>query len=165
MAPVVVIASVVGAYFVGQFFNSSNYFFASTWTLFFIVGSVAHKAWYIFIYPHYSPFRHLPAPDQGSILKRLFREPFANEHAIWINEIPNNGLIRYHGVFNGERLLVTHPDGIKDVLKLQPYHYIKQPLAAKLTRRVAGMGLVAANQEEHKVRTRNQSHESTLLGD
>ena len=152
MWKLLLVGSTSSTYLLSHFFKYSNPFLlVLTWIPLFITSFIAYKAWYIFVYPRYSPFRNLPAPDQGPILKRLFKEPFASEHAVWINDIPNNGIIRYQGALNGERLLITHPDGVKDVLAIQPYHYIKQPFASRITRRVCGKGLVVANLEEHKV--------------
>jgi hypothetical protein len=65
---------------------------------------------------------------------------------------PNDGLVRYFVVFHGERLLITKPQGTKDMLLLQPYNFNKLALSNKLIGHFTGRGIVVVDQDEHKVR-------------
>jgi cytochrome P450 len=70
-------------------------------------------AYRIFLAPFFSANRHLPTVQQGPVLKRLFKEPNSIDFLRWIEQTPNDGLIRFYGVLNGERLLVTTTQGTK----------------------------------------------------
>ncbi len=70
----------------------------------------------------------------------------------WAEEVPNNGLIRYFGIFNREQVLVTRPQGCKEVLQTQGYNYIKFPWALEIMGQVTGtLGLLVAPPKKHKV--------------
>lgn len=106
----------------------------------------------VLLYPFYlSPLRHLPHPKQPSLRHRFLTEPGHRFLRIWINEIPNDGLIRYYGLFNSERVLVTRPSGCKEVLQLQGYNYIKFPWALEMMGQIAPLGVLVAPPEKHKV--------------
>jgi hypothetical protein len=59
-------------------------------------------------------------------------EPDYDKLIEWINEIPNDGLIRCYGFLGSGRLLVTTPKGCKEVLQTQGYNYIKLPWALEI---------------------------------
>ena len=106
----------------------------------------------VVLYPFYlSPLRHLPHPKQPSLRHRFLKEPGHRLLRAWINEIPNNGLIRYYGLFNRERVFVTRPSGCKEVLQLQGYNYSKFPWALEIMGQVIPLSVVVAPQEKHKV--------------
>ncbi|KAL8820002.1 MAG: hypothetical protein Q9223_001673 [Gallowayella weberi] len=52
-------------------------------------------------------------------------EPTGRPQQRWINEIPNDGLIRYLNVFNEERLLITDPKALAEVLTIKSYDFVK----------------------------------------
>ncbi|PGH11135.1 hypothetical protein AJ80_07237 [Polytolypa hystricis UAMH7299] len=68
----------------------------------------------------FSPFRQLPMPPGQSIwnghYSQILSIPGGVRFRKWAHEIPNDGLIHYHFLLNSERLLVTSPKGIADVL-------------------------------------------------
>lgn len=64
--------------------------------------------------------------------------------------MPNNGLIRYLGLFNQERLLVTTPKAIAEVLVTKPYDFRKPPIVRTGLGRILGNGLLLAEHDEHK---------------
>lgn len=69
----------------------------------------------------------------------------------WINEIPNNGLIRYRVKFNKERVFVTSPKALSEVLVQKNYDFAK-PYTLRLgLGRILGVGLIIAEGDEHKV--------------
>ncbi|KAH8879762.1 cytochrome P450 [Thozetella sp. PMI_491] len=108
--------------------------------------------YHIVLYPFYlSPLRHLPRPSQAPLRYRLLKEPSYGKLIKWINEVPNDGLIRYYGFLNAERVLVTTPQGCKDVLQTQGYNYIKLPWALEVMGQFARQGILVAPPEKHRI--------------
>jgi len=70
----------------------------------------------------------------------------------WINEIPNDGLIYYNYLFNAERLLITTPKALGEVLVQKNYEFIKPETIRHGLGRILGVGVLLAEGEEHKVR-------------
>ena len=70
----------------------------------------------------------------------------------WINEVPNEGLIHYHYFFNAERLLLTSPKALGEVLVQRSYEFIKPNNLRAGLGRILGVGVLLAEGEEHKVR-------------
>ena len=70
----------------------------------------------------------------------------------WINEVPNDGLIYYNYVFNSERLLITSPKALGEVLVEKNYEFIKPEGIRAGIAGILGVGLLLAEGEEHKVR-------------
>lgn len=69
----------------------------------------------------------------------------------WINEVPNNGVIRYRMRFNKEEVLVVNPKGLSEVLVQKSYEFAKPYRLRKGLGRILGVGLIIAEGEEHKV--------------
>ncbi|KAL2012161.1 hypothetical protein VTN00DRAFT_4879 [Thermoascus crustaceus] len=69
--------------------------------------------------------------------------------------IPNNGLIRYYMVGNLERVLVTNPSALREVLVQKAYDFDKSDLARVQLSRVTGTGLLLAEGDEHKAQRKN----------
>lgn len=72
--------------------------------------------------------------------------------ADWIRNVPNDGLIRYYMVGNLERVLLTSPKALSEVLVHKAYDFCKPELVQLQLRRVTGNGLLLAEGDEHKVR-------------
>lgn len=102
------------------------------------------------IKPRSSPLRHLPAPSQGPAHKRLLVEPIADQLAQWCHEIPNEGFIRYRGILNTEKVLVTDPNAVHDIFPTQPYSFIKPPPISKIIRSILGEGIIVVEGDAHK---------------
>lgn len=64
--------------------------------------------------------------------------------------MPNNGLIRYLGLFNQERLVITTPKAAAEVLVTKPYEFRKPSILRVGLGRILGNGLLLAEHEEHK---------------
>lgn len=69
----------------------------------------------------------------------------------WINEIPNQGLIYYRFILNAERIFVTSPKGLAEVLVHKNYDFIKPKELVEGVGRILGIGLLVAEGGEHKV--------------
>jgi hypothetical protein len=93
-------------------------------------------AYRIFVAPHFSANRHLPTVKQGPVLTRLFKEPNSVDFLRWIEEIPNDGLIRFHGVLNHERILITTTEGNKTVHDGDTKDFHRAPAARAILSRL-----------------------------
>ncbi|KAK2616257.1 hypothetical protein QQS21_000892 [Conoideocrella luteorostrata] len=72
-----------------------------------------------------------------------------------IEETPNNGLLRYLWVFNKERLIITSPRAIREVIVAKSYVFAKPLEVRQFLGRVAGHGVLLSEGDEHKVQRRN----------
>lgn len=132
--------------------------FITAFLLFFLQFS-AYIFYSIVIYPRFfSPLRHLPeAPDGTFFLgqtKRIIREASGVPMREWVEHVPNNGLIRYSMWFQ-ERLLVTTPAALSEVLVTKNYDFIKPPQVRNGLGRILGIGILLAEGEEHKIQRKN----------
>lgn len=71
----------------------------------------------------------------------------------WINEVPNDGLIRYRMMFNKEIVFITSPKALSEVLVQKNYDFSKPYKLRQGLGRILGIGLIIAEGEEHKVST------------
>ena len=72
-------------------------------------------------------------------------------HQDWINSVSNDGLIYYTSLLNEERLLITSPQALGEVLTQKSYDFIKPKLLRNGLARVLGVGLILAEGDEHTV--------------
>lgn len=68
-----------------------------------------------------------------------------------MNEIPNEGLIYYRFLFNSERVLVTSPKALAEVLVHNNYDFVKPKKLVEGVGRILGVGVLLAEGDEHKV--------------
>lgn len=92
----------------------------SNTVLLFLALFLSKITWSVVLYPKvFSPLRHLPTPDDNSFFsgqtKRVFREASGRPMRYWIENIPNDGLIKY-AVWFRERVLVTDTKTLGEVL-------------------------------------------------
>ncbi|OQV08261.1 hypothetical protein CLAIMM_12567 [Cladophialophora immunda] len=111
---------------------------------------VSLLGWVVYLAPRLSPLRKLPLASQEPWWKTFLLEPGPEDLERFMSETPNDGLIRYFGVFHGERLLITKSQGTKQMMLLQAYNFDKIPIATKLIGQLTGLGLLVAAQDEHK---------------
>lgn len=78
-------------------------------------------------------------------------EPTGKPQQRWANELPNDGLIRYLNVFNEERLLITGPKALAEVLAIKNYDFIKPTQIRNGLGTLLGIGILLAEGDEHKV--------------
>jgi len=64
--------------------------------------------------------------------------------------VPNNGLIRYNGILNSERLLVTSPKALGEVLTTKSYDFVKPSHLVNFLGRLLGVGILLAEGDEHR---------------
>jgi hypothetical protein len=72
-----------------------------------------------------------------------------------MQEIPNEGLIRFPGVFNRDLLLLTDPASLAEVLVHKPYDYQKPSGVRSLLRIILGNGLIVTEGDEHRFQRKN----------
>lgn len=69
--------------------------------------------------------------------------------------MPNDGVIRYLAFLNSERLLVTSPKAIAEVLVTKSYDFIKPTQLRSGLGRILGVGVLLAEGDEHKFQRKN----------
>jgi hypothetical protein len=74
----------------------------------------------------------------------------------WAKTIPNDGILRYYIVGNMERLTITSPAVLSEILVSKAYDFAKPLVIQQTLRRVLGSGILIAEGEEHKVRKKQQ---------
>lgn len=70
----------------------------------------------------------------------------------WVETVPNDGLIRYYIAGCLERVLLTSPKALSEVLVHQAYNFVKPEAVQAALARVTGIGVLLAEGNEHKVR-------------
>lgn len=83
---------------------------------------------------------------------RIMRDASGDPQRCWIEEVPNDGLIRYRHAFNRERVLPATPKALGEVLVTKNYDFIKPPEFKVGLGRILGIGILLAEGEEHKVK-------------
>ena len=81
----------------------------------------------------------------------FFREQGGATVRRWVEEVPNDGLIRYLSIFNTEQIAVVSPAALADVLVHNCYDFEKPALLKKGISRILGLGLIMAEGDVHKV--------------
>ncbi|KAF2636493.1 cytochrome P450 [Massarina eburnea CBS 473.64] len=109
-----------------------------------------------FIYPAFvSPLRHLPRPSGGSwpLLNHglvIFERPPGQAYLRFMQETENDGIIYFRSFFGGERLLLSGPASLADVLVHRSYDFEKPAYARNFLRQFLGDGLLMTEGDEHK---------------
>jgi cytochrome P450 len=115
-----------------------------------IFSAVLLLVYRFYIKPRSNPIRLLPAPTQAPAHKRLLNEPNADQLAKWAHEINNEGFIRYYGILNVQKVLVTDPNIVHEILVKRPYSFIKPPPISKIIRSLLGNGIVVTEGDAHQ---------------
>ena len=87
----------------------------------------------------------------GGHSAQIIRDPTGIPMRRWINSVPNDGLIRYNYYFNAERIFITKPKALAEVLVTKSYDFQKPNEARQVLGRLLGVGVLLAEGEEHKV--------------
>lgn len=70
----------------------------------------------------------------------------------WAAKLPNDGLIRFYIVGNIERVVLTSPKALSELLVTKVYDFEKPKTVRQSLRRIVGDGILLAEGDEHKVR-------------
>ena len=151
------VAIIAEAVCISHAFPESSYTFALLTLL--PIHLVLRAIWRVLLWPLLlSPLRTLPGPQDNSLLNGQARhvpdERSGIPHNRWINEIPNDGLLSYRMKYNKERVFLTSPKALSEVLVQRNYEFIKPPALRFGLGRILGVGLIIAEGDEHKVQRR-----------
>lgn len=69
----------------------------------------------------------------------------------WIKTVRNEGLLRYYMVGNLERIMLTNPEALSEVLVKKAYDFPKPDAIRESLERVTGRGVLLAEGDGHKV--------------
>ncbi|KAK8014352.1 cytochrome P450 97B3 [Apiospora arundinis] len=154
---------------IASFFVSAAIYYVHSRSLFFLGHFqfyvllwcvwLAHAAGLLFysviLWPKYlSPLRHLPEPTEGRSWwngygKRAFFGSKGEPVAQWNKSVQNDGIFRYLDVLNIERVAVTSPELVGQVLaRIQDFEQSHNLF--RLAMPILGPGIVLINGEEHK---------------
>jgi len=127
--------------------------------LLFFTQFIIYETWIIVIYPRFfSPLRHLPTPPDNRFFsgqtRRVLSQPSGIPMRDWVENVPNDGLIRYSMWFQ-ERLLVTNPKALAEVLVTKNYDFVKPQQVRNGLGRLLGIGILLAEGDEHKTQRKN----------
>ncbi|TGZ79553.1 cytochrome P450 [Ascodesmis nigricans] len=110
--------------------------------------------YHVLLYPRFlSPLRYLPGPKPSTLLlgefPLIYRLPTGFPHITW-QKLPNDGLIRYLGLWNTERLFPTSIEMLKEILHTQADVFVKPNTLGGLSTILGKRGLFFAEGEEQK---------------
>ncbi|KAI9827286.1 MAG: hypothetical protein M1832_005424 [Thelocarpon impressellum] len=130
-------------------------YYVSTGLLLFAVQTFAWVVWAVILFPRFfSPLRHLPQPKNNSFFMGQFPRIAAEPNGSPMKEymkIPNDGLVTYRSIFNVDRVMVTTPKGLSEVLVQKSYDFIKPPSFIGALSRLLGVGVLLAEGDEHRM--------------
>lgn len=142
------------------FYLFPHVFPAGTLTSFFLIFSLVNFGvlgfYILIIYPFFrSPLRHLPQPRRGfwPIIGHglvMFKRPPGEAHLKMMKDVDNDGVIFFRGFFHTDRLLLTNPATIADVLVHRSYDFEKPQWVRTFLRQFLGDGLLMTEGDEHK---------------
>lgn len=69
--------------------------------------------------------------------------------------MPNEGLLRYYIVMNMERVILTSPKALSELLVTKAYDFEKPRTVRQSLRRVVGDGVLLTEGDEHKIQRKN----------
>lgn len=103
-----------------------------------------------------SPLKHIPTPYgrsifSGATLSSPSIRSLIAKARYWTKTIPNDGLIRVYLKGVRERLLVTSPQALSEILVTKASHFAKPAFVRQRLHYVTGNGLLLAEGDEHKV--------------
>ncbi|KGO69212.1 Cytochrome P450 [Penicillium italicum] len=131
-----------------------------TGAIIFGIITVSRIFYRLVLYPDYfTPLKHIHSPANRSWLRGnsqsvLLETPYAQLQEL-ANNMPNQDLIRYYMVANLERLIVTGPKALGELLVTKVYDFEKPELVRQSLRRITGDGVLLAEGEDHKIQRKN----------
>jgi cytochrome P450 len=127
----------------------------SFFLMFLALNLVLYSIHKLILYPFFlSPLRHVPTASgfkpligHGII---MFQRPPGQPHLDIMKATPNEGIVRTLGFFHTDRLIVTNPAALADVLVNKSYDFEKPPWLRAFLRKFLGDGLLMTEGDEHK---------------
>ena len=71
----------------------------------------------------------------------------------WINEVPNDGMIRFRMLWQQDNIMLTSPKALAEVLVTKSYDFEKNAIARQFLSVLLGKGVLVVEGDEHKVST------------
>ncbi|EMC99927.1 hypothetical protein BAUCODRAFT_30348 [Baudoinia panamericana UAMH 10762] len=151
--------SAVAAFAVDRYAPKYSLGLIVTATILFIIQVLAYQGYLLVLYPRFfSPLRDLPTAPGGKLFtghtKRIMAETSGKPMREWIETVPNDGLIRY-SMWGQERVLLTNPKTLGEVLVTKNYEFIKPSHFRNALGRILGIGILLAEGDEHKRQRKN----------
>ncbi|KAJ5662105.1 Cytochrome monooxygenase FUM15 [Penicillium maclennaniae] len=148
----------VGVYFKPEYaiWNSR----VATMMILMVIVTASKLIYQLFLYPAlFTPAKHIPTPSKrhwltGNTTSYFFETPYEHMRR-WIRTMPNEGLIRFYIVGNLERILLTSPKALSELLVTKNYDFEKPLTVRQSLRRVVGDGILLAEGDEHKLQRKN----------
>lgn len=81
----------------------------------------------------------------------IFDHPIGSILGKWLETIPNNGLLRFHGVLGAEYVVVASAKGLSDVLTHRAYDFEKATALRRFSARFIGKGLAVEEGDSHRL--------------
>jgi cytochrome P450 len=126
-----------------------------------VITALAKLVYNMVLYPDFfTPIKHIPTPATRSWLKgntrSIFIEsPFAQMRK-WQKEVPNDGLIRYYITGNLERILLTKPKALSELLVYKVYDFPKPEFIRSNLAPITGEhGVLLVEGDEHRKQRKN----------
>lgn len=124
-----------------------------------LVIIVGRFVWNGSIYPTYfSPLKDIPMVPGGEFVlghtRNIMRDSSGVPQRKWISEVPNDGLLRYMNWMR-ERVLVTNPQVLKELLMTKSYEFVKPLQVRHGLARLLGRGILFAEGDDHKIQRKN----------
>ncbi|KAJ5292830.1 NAD(P)-binding protein [Penicillium atrosanguineum] len=125
-----------------------------------MIITVSKLIYQLFLFPAlFTPAKHIPTPPNrhwltGNTSSYFLETPYEHMRK-WIRTMPNEGLIRYYIVGNIERIILTSPKALSELLVTKNYDFEKPLMARQSLRRVVGDGILLAEGDEHKLQRKN----------
>ncbi|KAJ5773152.1 hypothetical protein N7457_008048 [Penicillium paradoxum] len=131
-----------------------------TFTIFLGIISVSKLIYRLVLYPDYfTPLKHIHSPPNRSWLTGnspsfLLETPYPQLKE-FVKTMPNQDLLRYYIVGNLERVFLTSPKALGEILVTKVYDFEKPELIRQSLRRITGDGVLLAEGDEHKTQRKN----------
>ncbi|KAF9888675.1 hypothetical protein FE257_008433 [Aspergillus nanangensis] len=126
-----------------------------------IIASLTRVFYNLVLYPDFfSSIKHIPSPSRrswltGNTTALITENPF-EEMRVWLDEVPNDGLIRYYITGNMERILLTRPKALSELLVQKVYDFPKPEfIRGRLAPITGPTGLLLVEGDEHKKQRKN----------
>ncbi|KFY38115.1 hypothetical protein V495_06754 [Pseudogymnoascus sp. VKM F-4514 (FW-929)] len=125
----------------------------------FLLQFVVWTFYSVLLKHRFSSMRNLPGPKDNSLFMgqwdNIVAETLGGPQRRWSRTIPNEGIIRFLGIFNKERLLITSPKALSEVLTTKSYDFVKPYQFSIGVGRIVGKGVLLAEGDEHKFQRKN----------
>ncbi|CEO60574.1 hypothetical protein PMG11_05195 [Penicillium brasilianum] len=133
---------------------------AGTMILSFAILTAWKILYQLALYPaFFTPIKHIRAPPGRTWLRgnteTIFLETPFKRMQEWAAKLPNDGLIRFYIVGNIERVVLTSPKALSELLVTKVYDFEKPKTVRQSLRRIVGDGILLAEGDEHKIQRKN----------